>query len=424
MSRSRRSRGPVDRAPARTRAGRAVLVVGLAVLALVLLLLSSRDSRRARPSHAEGTAGDDETSSTGSRKTSAGAASTETVTAASAARQAPGMRGAVPRLRDMPAYEYPSWSQPLTEGTDPSKTTPDDVPLDSKTGVHVILGPRRFVVHPPDPIVIDLRVVNNLGASMPIRDGVVRFRPDQTTATTGPSFDTPLVDDGSGADLVRLDNGYTATFAPTADQQAALFKGGEHVLVEVAFDAPNRLGPRLYPLVVMYSPEPHATLNGNYTDTATGGDLLINAGVTASQPGTYRMIGSLYSGDGARAISYATAAATLPAGDGVIPLRIFGKVLHDSGIDGPYELRFAMLFEVVKEGEEIPGDTVDPAYTTSAYRFDTFSGAAYQAPASNEPVVDMNSPSQQGKPPPLFSDDERRPSTPLGPPVVGKPGPH
>jgi hypothetical protein len=264
------------------------------------------------------------------------------------------------------------------------------------------MGPRLHVVHPPDPLVIDLQVLNKLGARLPVTSAVARFRADGTPIQSATWYEAPFVDDGSGADLAASDRAYTATFRPTADQQAALLKGGEHVFVEVAFDAPNGLGPRKYGFAMMYSRRPEATLNGKYSDTAAGGNLVVNAGVTANKAGRYRLIGSLYAGDGQTAIAFATATAALGEGDGTVPLAFFGKVLNERGIDGPYELRYLMLFEQIREGEEVPGDTVDHAYTTAAYRAKSFSPASYQPPAPDFPIVDMNSPSQQGKPPPLF----------------------
>jgi hypothetical protein len=300
---------------------------------------------------------------------------------------------------------YPPWCQPLSQGSDPARTVKDDNPIDAKSGLHVVMGPRIFIVHPPDPIVIDLTVLNALGGKLPIASGVARFRPDGTTVAAGPWFEVPFVDDGTGADLGAGDHDYTAAFLPSDEQRAALFKGGEHVMGEVAFEAPEGHGLMRYPFVVTYSREPTATLDGKYSDAPSNGGLVISVGVTAQQPGSFRIIGSLYSGDGQRAIAFASTRATLPSGDGSIPLAFFGKVLHDSGTDGPYDLRFLMLYEQVAEGTEIPGDTVDNAYTTAAYSASSFSGDAYEPPASDQPVVDMNSPSQQGKPPPLFPDD-------------------
>ena len=111
--------------------------------------------------------------------------------------------------------------------------------------------------------------------------------------------------------------------------------------------------------------------------------------------------------DGQTAISYATRTEPLTAPTGTIPITFFGKTLFDKGIDGPYVVRYLMLFEQPRDGEEYPGPTVDNAHRTRAYRAKDFSPDPYKAPKPDFEVVDMNHPSQRDKPPPLFSDADR-----------------
>ncbi len=318
--------------------------------------------------------------------------------------------------------EYPPGSQPLTEGVDPMMQPRETNPVDAKTGISVSFGPRVAVVHPPDPLVIDLEVTDKSGQRLPISDGVVRFRPDGTTPEAGPWYSTPLVDDGSGRDLARDDLQYSATFAPTAEQKAALFAGGSHVYVEVQFEAPNSLGRRLYATAMQYSRQPSASLNGKYKDAIEGGSLVVQAGVTAKAAGNYRLIASLYGPDGEQALAFASKAAHLEQGDGWIPLLFFGKILHDGGIDGPYELRYLMLSEEIVGVDVIPGQTVDHAYKTKGYAAGDFSADPYAAPAPTFPIVDMNSPSQQDKPPPAFGAQDRSGKAGTSAPFVTRPG--
>jgi hypothetical protein len=300
---------------------------------------------------------------------------------------------------------YPPGSQPLTEGVDPATHPKDTVPISPGDGISCIWGPRVAIVHPDDPMVIDLEVHNNLDALMPIGQGVARFRPDRTDAKEGPWYEAPFVDDGTGKDLAGADRKYTATFQPNADQRAAIFKGGSHVFVEVFFEAPNGLGPRRFPTVMEYSRRPNASLNGKYSDDVVGGSLVVNAGVKADKAGDYRVIASLYAAGTQTAIAFASKTAHLESGDGNVPLLFFGKILYDKGVDGPYELRYVMLFEEILGVDSIAGDTVDHAYTTRSYRARNFSAGSYEAPAPTFAHVDRNSPSQQGKPPPLLGDD-------------------
>jgi hypothetical protein len=202
---------------------------------------------------------------------------------------------------------------------------------------------------------------------------------------------------------------------------------GTHVFVEVVFMAPKGLGRRVYVTTMQYSREPDATLNGKYTDEQQGGSLVVSAGVTVKVAGDYRVIGSLYGGGSA--IAFGAKEVHLDVGDGSIPLLFFGKILHDRGIDGPYELRYVMLFQHAPP-DEIPGETVDPAYTTHAYTAKSFSDAPYVPPAPTFAAVDQNSPSQQGLPPPLFSEKDREslrgPNAPIRadvPPKIPQPVP-
>jgi hypothetical protein len=299
---------------------------------------------------------------------------------------------------------YPPGSQPLTEGTDPATQPKGEAPISPGDGITCLYGPRVAVVHPPDPLVIDLEVKNRLGARMPITNAVVRFRPDRSDPKA-PWFESPLVDDGTDKDFVAGDFQYTATYFPTDEQKAAIFKGGSHVFVEVRFEAPKGLGPRVFPAVMEYSRLPNATLTGTYADAVVDGSLVITADVNATQAGQYRLIGSLYVAGTESAIAVASKQVQLDTGDGTIPLLYFGKILYDRGLNGPYELRYVMLFEETVGQESIPGVTVDHAYTTRRYSARDFSAASYVEPPPTFENVDRFSLSEQGKPAPLLGDD-------------------
>jgi hypothetical protein len=64
-----------------------------------------------------------------------------------------------------------------------------------------------------------------------------------------------------------------------------------------------------------------------------------------------------------------------------------------------------MIFEKETEVDEDPGPLETTTYTTTrAYSWRDFSPTAYTQPAPDYEEVDMNSPSQQGKPPPTQTD--------------------
>ena len=287
---------------------------------------------------------------------------------------------------------YPPGSQPLTEGVDPSLSVAEDDPVDADSGIHVVFGPRRDVVHPPDPIVLDLEVLDRDGHRLPIGNPRAFFRGERDTAASGAGARVSFVDDGKHA--------YVATFAPTLNEQREILRF--RTFVEVAFDAPNHLGERHYSASVQYTPQPHARLDGEWSDALVGGSLVVQAGVEVTAKGQYKVIASLYAGE--TAIAFAQTSVPLDVGRGAVPLTFFGKILHDKGLPGPYAVRFAMVFEEHPDrGIYWPGVTVDHAYTTGSYRVADFSPEPYVEPAPTGEAVTAQSPSQQGKPPPLFT---------------------
>lgn len=298
------------------------------------------------------------------------------------------------------ASPYPPGSQPLTEGSDPATTVPEDVPVDER-GLHAVFGPRRDVVHPPDPIVIDLQVLDANGKRLAISGARAMFRGERATAATGAGPHAPFVDDGTGADRAANDLAYTATYTPSTADQRAL--GSFRVFVEVAFTVAGA-GERRASTWVQYTPRPHAELSKRFAEHVDNGSLVVDVGVAVAQRGHYKVIASLYAADHTTALCFAQEARELDAGAQAIPLVFFGKILHDRGVDGPYVLRYAMLFEEFPDqGMYWPGVTVDDAYTTRAYRAADFSPAPYVAQPRDQAEVTADSPSQQGKPSPMFT---------------------
>jgi hypothetical protein len=400
----------------RSRARFAAALVAIALLALLLLWRLTR-----APDHAR----DDDAA----RAAVATAAAQPTTTAGPAPAMAPVDPAvhpdygpaAVPEIPigpDSPP-QFPPGSQPLTEGTDPALSVSEDDPVDSDhpQAMHAVFGARRDVVHPPDPLVFDLKVTDDKGNRLVVKNAYAKFRSEKASPETGPWFRAEFADDGNGADLRAGDRNYTLTYYPSAAEREQLI--GFRLFVEVGFDAPNGLGPRKYGGSIMYTELPHGHLNGSYTEAVENGSLVVGAGVSIDAPGRFKVIASLYSGDGQQALVFAQNSVQLDAGERSIPLTFFGKILHDAGVDGPYQLRYMMLFEEHPDkGVYEPGTTVDPAYTTRAYKAASFSPAPYVPPVSNEVQVTASSPSQRNKPPPLYGDPDRARGSVGGPPTT------
>ena len=302
---------------------------------------------------------------------------------------------------------YPPGSQPLLEGSDPSTTVANDNAVDPLGRIHVVFGPRLDVVHPPDPLVIDMVVLDDKGHPLAVANPFAGFHSEREPPGSA-GFRAPFADDGSGADRIANDLRYTVTYTPTPSERDALI--GYVVYVEVGFDAPAIAGggPRRYVTSLHYTPLPGAKLNGKFSDNKVGGSLLVDAGLSVARAGRYKVIASLYAADRQTAIAFAQQAADLQPGERDIQLQFFGKILHDRAIDGPYLLRYMMVFEEFPDrGTYWCGTTLDDAYTTHTYKALEFSPDPYVPPAPSGPEVTADSPSQRGKPGPIFGSNRR-----------------
>ena len=305
------------------------------------------------------------------------------------------------------AFPYPPGSQPLTEGTDPATQPREDDVVDPKKGISVNFGPRVAVVHPDDPLRDRHGGPKPAGRPHP---GGRRGRALPSRQQRHREGAMVLGADGRrriGRDLAAGDLKYTATFLPTAEQKAAFLAAGVHVYLDVGFQPPGGEGPRKFSTVMEYSREPNASLNGRYTDALQQGSLVIEAGVTVKVAGQYRVIGSLYgAGQGDRLRAEQRVAGRGRHDDPAAVLR------QDPARQGGRRAVRAALRDALRARADgdIPGETVDPAYTTQAYAAAGFSDAPYVKPAPTFEVVDMNSPSQQGKPGPVIKrGGEREP---------------
>ena len=104
------------------------------------------------------------------------------------------------------------------------------------------------------------------------------------------------------------------------------------------------------------------------------GGLEIEAGIEVYVPGFYRIDANLYDAAG-DPIAWAVHKGNLDSHDGVVPLRFFGKVLHDAGRPGPYLLG-ALRGYLFRDGEfpdRLHMRSHPGRYATGAYTSDEFS---------------------------------------------------
>lgn len=301
-----------------------------------------------------------------------------------------------------PPVELPPSTQELAEEFFPGTTEWEEVPLDESQQLMLRVLPRHYNVVVPMPIVIFIEQVDRVGQRRALRNPHVRVR--SLDDASQPWVDVPAVDDGSGEDAQRGDLRYTATLQPTAEQRRALLG---RVLVEAGVDVPGT-GTRVVPVTLIYTMGPRARLTGRWHDSLRDGHLWLEAELQVDEPGLFTLMAQVF-GPGMEPIAWVRQTERLDAGRRTMVLQVFGKVLHDRGIDGPYRVRQVLLSRDHENSADYdPGVTIEEAHRTKPYRASGFSGEAYVPPPRTVEEITAADASQKEKPPPLKTRPEPR----------------
>jgi hypothetical protein len=304
----------------------------------------------------------------------------------------PGTTPAVPP--EAPPIELPPTTQVLQEEFYPGTTDWEDVPVDETHQHNLRILPKRYNVVAPMPIAVLLEITDKQGKRQPLMNPHVRVRPMENASQ--PWIEVPVKDDGSGDDEVAGDRQYTATLQPTREQKKLLYG---RVLVEGSVDVPG-VGTRTIPATLIYTQGPRAKLTGRWKDSVRNGSLALEAELEVEEPGLFTLMAQVF-GPHLEPIAWVKQTEKLGAGRGTLTLEVFGKVLHDIGVDGPYRVRQVLLSrDYENSGDYDPGVTLEEAYQTRPYQAREFSPAAYTPPPRLVEEVDANHPSQRDKPPP------------------------
>ncbi|MFL5346703.1 MAG: hypothetical protein ACJ8AT_18130 [Hyalangium sp.] len=304
----------------------------------------------------------------------------------------PGTSPAVPP--EPPPIELPPTTQVLTEEFFPGTTEWDGVPVDEDHRYELRILPVRYNVVAPMPIAVQLEMINRQGQRQPLPSPRVRVRSLENAAQAW--IDVPVKDDGSGSDTQAGDLLYTATLQPNEDQKKQLYG---QVLVEGAVEVPGT-GLRVVPSGLIYTRGPRAKLTGRWRDFVRQGHLELEAELEVEEAGLFTLMAQVF-GPNLEPIAWVKQMEHLPGGRGHITLEVFGKVLHDSGIDGPYRVREVLLTRDYDNSSRYePGVTVEEAHRTRAYRASEFSPDAYTPPKRDVEEITAEHPSQRDKPPP------------------------
>jgi hypothetical protein len=113
-------------------------------------------------------------------------------------------------------------------------------------------------------------------------------------------------------------------------------------------------------------------------DRVSNGSLVLDVGADLSVGGFYRFDANVYDADG-NPIAFAMWKGELAAGQQTIPLEVWGKVLRDADVPGPYEVReirgYRFLDGQYPDREMLPA--TDATHTTAAWTLDAFTDASH-----------------------------------------------
>jgi len=304
-----------------------------------------------------------------------------------------------------PPVVLPPDTQALSEEFVPGTTEWDEVPLGEGRREVIRFLAAHYNVIAPQPIVLYLEVVDpatgkRIDAALPR----ARIRP--FNAGDDAWIEAAMRDDGQGGDEVAGDHRYTASFSPGGKLLGRVLAEG---VVELA-----KAGVRRVPQSLIYTNGPRAHLTGRWRDEPKDGHLYLSAELAVEAAGTFTMMAQLV-GPARQPIALVRATDQLDAGTHWMTLRVWGKAIRDSEIDGPYEVRNVLLRrDMTERGDYDPGPTILSAHHTRPYRANDFSEAAYVEPTARGEEIGPGHPSQRNNPPPLHGDSERHSRQSIG----------
>lgn len=268
---------------------------------------------------------------------------------------------------------YPRSSQPLAPGEDPIVRDREISPITAR-GLHgddpaLTVFPLLPGFESPDPVV--LLAYLTMGER---RIAAREIRATLASEDLQPLAEVEYRDDGEGGDAAAGDGLYTAVVQPGPDPARALARSYLVKVRAVTLGDEERLAATSF----LYS-APHARLTGRYRDAVVDGSLRIDAEVEVLAPGRFHLEGTLYTPDGAEQIAWAQAAAELPPGVHWMSLPVYGVILRERGIDGPYLVRHLAL-STTSAMPNAKNRLVENAHMTRAYRADSFTDRPFGDP--------------------------------------------
>lgn len=290
-------------------------------------------------------------------------------------------------------------AEPLTIASGPQQLlSSDSAGKQVGTGVFCWMQPALNQVSRGQVQRLTLRCVRGLERAAPTSTGlplIIENVEAEVTAAAGPA-PLPLgglkfVDDGSTGDETAGDGTYTANLT-IADHTPGLVELAARV--RLANREPNDpLDAQALRAQFSISAQPPARFVERVTDRLRDGSLIVTVGLQVEKPGRYRVFANLEH-DG-ELLAYAKEDRDLEAGLQQVELLFFGKILHDSGIDGSFDVTQLRGQRFNLDGNE-SGSLSDPllpverAHRTAAYSAADFSPDEWTSPYKQERISELS----------------------------------
>ncbi len=179
-------------------------------------------------------------------------------------------------------------------------------------------------------------------------------------------------DDGKGGDDTAGDGIYSASYQLPEAQQPPV---GQAVNVGIKVTAVNEAEETRSAIGGFLYSHPGARLTGNFRDRVANGNLLIGAEVQVEAAGRYHLSGVL-GGVGGLPLATTQTALQLEPGSYWIELPVYGLILREAGLSGPFTLNSVTLTTTGAMPNAL-GPVLSNAHTTGLYLPTVFSNQPF-----------------------------------------------
>jgi hypothetical protein len=171
------------------------------------------------------------------------------------------------------------------------------------------------------------------------------------------------------------DNEYELTFTADNAFGKKLEPGSYEVIIVWEDKLIGKKGTMGETISFVYS-DPGARLTGNYKDEIVDGSLIISAEVVVSKKSLINLEASVYTTNDKPIVAVQNG-MELEKGKHWIPLKVYGLILHEQKLSGPFVLKNITLTKT--SNPPMRGRLVTPGYNTSEYQWGQFTDKSFDS---------------------------------------------